>query len=153
VETVTTWAVGGKPYRSTGFSEPVWSHVIGQLEVEGSRIEGAAIAELELAVHKQWSPAVQERRALSVQQQRAPVVVPLALVEVAEQQHAVECTPVGVEGQPEQVQELGQSGGWLGPQRAPPSELDVAATQCRLATERPHGVPWQQCEAPAQYDL
>jgi hypothetical protein len=93
-----------------------------------------------------------------VQQQRAPMVVPPALVEVAEQQHAVECTPVGVEGQleqaePEQVQELGQSGGWLGPQRAPPSELDVAAAQRRLATERPHGVSWQQCGAPARYDL
>ena len=93
-----------------------------------------------------------------MQQPRAPGVVPPALVEVAEQQHGVECTPVGVEGRPEQAeseqgQELGQSGGWLGPQRAPPSELDVAAAQRRLATERPHGVPWQQCGASARYDL
>jgi hypothetical protein len=94
----------------------------------------------------------------SVQQPWAPVVVPPALVEVAEQQHAVECTPVGVKGQLEQAeseqgQELGQSRGWLGPHRAPPSELDVAAAQCRLVTERPHGVLWQQCGASARYDL
>jgi len=47
------------------------------------------------------------------------------------------CRPEGVGERPVQVEEPGQSGGWPGPQRAPPDELDDAAAQRRVATERP----------------
>jgi hypothetical protein len=47
------------------------------------------------------------------------------------------CRPEGVGEQPVQVEEPGQSGGWPGPQRVPPDELDDVAAQHRVATERP----------------
>ena len=47
------------------------------------------------------------------------------------------CRPKGVGERPVQVEEPGQSRGWPGPQRAPPDELDDAAAQRRVATERP----------------
>jgi hypothetical protein len=79
--------------------------------------------------------------------------VPVENGSVQLEPYAAGCKPGGVEDRPVQaearlVEGPGQSGGWSGPQRAPPDELDDAAAQRQVATERP-----LQCVSPTRLDL
>ena len=85
----------------------------------------------------------------AVRKQQAPVKNGLMQLEP----YAAGCKPGGVEDRPAQaearlVQGSGQSGGWPGPQQAPPDELDDTAVQRRVATER-----LLQCVSPVWLDL
>lgn len=63
-------------------------------------------------------------------------LVPVKKCSVQQEPCGAGCRHEEVGKRPVQVEEPGQSGGWPGPQRAPPDELDDAAAQRRVATER-----------------